>query len=156
MLVVTETNSSADNIARSFRTSFSTLVFSIGSPFAVAKDLFDLTLEGQVRLSALARGNSLPALHTDVTMGREHMDKRMKEKILRSARVLNTTCTGAGAIADLHFNLVVIDEATLATEPESLIPLACCAERGVLIADQNQLGPFDSFGAFAREVNHQR
>lgn len=55
-----------------------------------------------------------------------------------------STCTGAGDERRLHgqnFRLVVLDEATQATEPSSLIPLLRGAESVVIAGDPKQLPP---------------
>ena len=55
-----------------------------------------------------------------------------------------STCTGAGDEHRLHgqaFRLVVLDEATQATEPSSLIPLIRGAESVVIAGDPKQLPP---------------
>lgn len=55
-----------------------------------------------------------------------------------------TTCTGAGDEHRLHertFRLVVLDEATQATEPSSFIPLLRGAESVVIAGDPKQLPP---------------
>ncbi len=54
------------------------------------------------------------------------------------------TCAGAGDEARLHnqiFRMVVIDEATQATEPSTLIPLVRGAESVVMAGDPKQLPP---------------
>ena len=54
------------------------------------------------------------------------------------------TCAGAGDESRLHqqiFRLVVIDEATQATEPSTLIPLMRGAESVVMAGDPRQLPP---------------
>lgn len=55
-----------------------------------------------------------------------------------------STCTGAGDERRLHgqiFRLVVLDEATQATEPSSFIPLLRGAESVVIAGDPKQLPP---------------
>lgn len=54
-------------------------------------------------------------------------------------------CAGAGSdlLANNSFNLVVLDEATQCTEPESLVPLMRCKPEGqvILLGDHQQLPP---------------
>ena len=59
-------------------------------------------------------------------------------------QVVAATCAGAGDENRLHkqiFRLVVIDEATQATEPSTLIPLVRGAESVVMAGDPQQLPP---------------
>ena len=59
-------------------------------------------------------------------------------------QVVASTCAGAGDESRLEkqiFRLVVIDEATQATEPSTLIPLMRGAESVVMAGDPRQLPP---------------
>lgn len=59
-------------------------------------------------------------------------------------QVVAATCAGAGDESRLHkklFRLVVIDEATQATEPSTLIPLMRGAESVIMAGDPRQLPP---------------
>eukprot|EP00835_Amoeboradix_gromovi_P000478 NODE_17_length_41373_cov_0.337016.p2 type:complete len:879 gc:universal NODE_17_length_41373_cov_0.337016:8591-5955(-) len=69
--------------------------------------------------------------------------KQVERKILEEADVICCTCVGAGdpRLGRMTFETVVIDEATQATEPESLIPLIMGCKRAVLIGDHEQLPP---------------
>jgi hypothetical protein len=149
VLVVAETNAAVDNIARRLRSCFDTAVLRLGCVSVISRDLFDLTLEGQVQLSACVHNKR--AFHTDKSTGHRSINKELAVKIIKSAKVVCTTCTGAGdqwlalrmKDCERGFDLVVMDEATLSPEPESLISLACGATKVVLIGDPCQLGPFD-------------
>lgn len=68
---------------------------------------------------------------------------RCENEILSAADVVLATCTGSGAasLSRLRFRTVLIDEATQATEPESLIALVHGAEQVILVGDHRQLGP---------------
>lgn len=62
---------------------------------------------------------------------------------LSRAQVVGATCVGLGGVKnlrDVRFDLCVIDEASRATAPELLIPMAR-AERFVLVGDRRQLPP---------------
>ncbi|KAK9807686.1 hypothetical protein WJX72_006138 [[Myrmecia] bisecta] len=64
--------------------------------------------------------------------------------VIESSEVVAATCTGSGDAQRLggrRFKMVVIDEATQATEPSTLIPLVQGAECVVLAGDPNQLPP---------------
>lgn len=66
---------------------------------------------------------------------------------LLTYRVIVTTCGVSGALRfstmPLYFDVVIIDEASQATEGESLVPLAMCKPNGVMVlaGDIRQLGP---------------
>ena len=72
-----------------------------------------------------------------------HLQRQIERKILEEADVICCTCVGAGdpRLNKMKFETVVIDEATQATEPESLIPLVLGCKRAVLIGDHEQLPP---------------
>lgn len=62
---------------------------------------------------------------------------------LARAQLVGATCVGLGAITnlrDVRFDLCIVDEASRATAPELLIPMAR-AERFVLVGDERQLPP---------------
>ncbi|KAH8055221.1 hypothetical protein JL720_14330 [Aureococcus anophagefferens] len=63
--------------------------------------------------------------------------------LLKAADVICTTCACAGdpRLGGSRFRQVLIDEATQATEPESLIPIVLGAKQLVLVGDHQQLGP---------------
>ncbi len=69
--------------------------------------------------------------------------KKLELEILENADVICTTAVGAGdpRLANFRFRMVLIDEATQATEPECLIPIVMGAKHVVLVGDHFQLGP---------------
>eukprot|EP00980_Cylindrotheca_fusiformis_P009826 scaffold2164_cov106-Cylindrotheca_fusiformis.AAC.9 len=68
--------------------------------------------------------------------------REMQQAILESAPVVVTTCIGAHQLHNLHFPLVVLDEAAQTTEPALLCALAASqAEQLVLVGDTKQLPP---------------
>ncbi|KAL3136519.1 hypothetical protein ABBQ38_005768 [Trebouxia sp. C0009 RCD-2024] len=70
--------------------------------------------------------------------------KRASCDVLQNCQVVASTCAGAGDESRLNgqiFRLVVIDEATQATEPSTLIPLMRGAESVVMAGDPRQLPP---------------
>jgi regulator of nonsense transcripts 1 len=70
--------------------------------------------------------------------------KRMAEdEILKNAEVICTTCVAAfdRRLKQFRFAQVLIDEATQATEPETLIPILRGAKHVILVGDHCQLGP---------------
>lgn len=60
------------------------------------------------------------------------------EKRVKEARIVFTTCTGAGLgiIRHSDFEIVLIDEASQITEPGALIPLVKGCRTAVLVGDQ--------------------
>eukprot|EP00056_Hartaetosiga_gracilis_P013196 m.216508 g.216508 ORF g.216508 m.216508 type:complete len:1084 (+) comp13806_c1_seq1:31-3282(+) len=69
--------------------------------------------------------------------------RRLEQKFIGAADVITATCSVAGSrrFANFRFSTIVLDEATQATEPESLIPLVHGASQVVLVGDHCQLGP---------------
>jgi regulator of nonsense transcripts 1 len=65
------------------------------------------------------------------------------QAVLRAASVVVATCTAAGEarLQELSFRVVVVDEATQATEPSTLVPLLKGAECVVFAGDHKQLPP---------------
>ena len=91
--------------------------------------LYNLSLEGNLSFE-------------DTTMLQKY--KRICEQnILKEADVVCCTSVSSGKkiINELIFDVVIIDEATQAVEPETLIPLAHDVKKFILVGDQNQLGP---------------
>lgn len=71
------------------------------------------------------------------------LTRQTEHEILQAADVICTTCVGAGdpRLSKFRFRQVLIDEATQATEPECLIPIAMGAKQVVMVGDHCQLGP---------------
>ena len=71
------------------------------------------------------------------------LKQKCETELLNAADVVLATCAGSGShvLNRYTFRSVVIDEATQATEPESLIPLVHGAEQTILVGDHRQLGP---------------
>jgi regulator of nonsense transcripts 1 len=74
----------------------------------------------------------------------EKEDKQLKDlrrlaedEILKNADVICTTCVAAfdTRLKNFRFKQVLIDEATQATEPETLIPLLRGAKHVILVGD---------------------
>ncbi|WFD15392.1 ATP-dependent RNA helicase [Malassezia arunalokei] len=64
-------------------------------------------------------------------------------ELLNAAEVICTTCSSSAdkRLNAFKFPLVLIDEATQATEPECLIPIVQGCQQLVLVGDHQQLGP---------------
>jgi len=71
----------------------------------------------------------------------EYKNKALREVLDRSHIVFSTNSTaGSDILKDEDFDVVIIDEATQATEPSSLIPLIK-AKKAILAGDHKQLPP---------------
>ncbi|GIL59352.1 hypothetical protein Vafri_14244, partial [Volvox africanus] len=70
-------------------------------------------------------------------------NSRVVRQILRGAKLVFATCAGAGSplLDGVDFPLVVVDEASQATELTTLIPLTRGSRQAVLVGDHLQLGP---------------
>ncbi|KAI0684613.1 RNA dependent RNA polymerase-domain-containing protein [Cytidiella melzeri] len=68
---------------------------------------------------------------------------RRAEKRVKEARIVFTTCTGAGLgiIRKANFEIVLIDEASQITEPAAMIPLVKGCHTAVMVGDHVQLRP---------------
>ena len=72
----------------------------------------------------------------------EKLKRKSEMEILSKADAIVTTCVGAGdgRLSDFRFKCVLIDEATQATEPETLIPMVHGCKALILVGDHKQLG----------------
>jgi len=92
------------------------------------------------------KGKEKGLAHRDLNRGWKEVrriESQMRDDILDRAQVLCCTCIGTGhALLDgRRFSRVLIDEATQATEPASLVPLVRGARQVVLVGDHRQLPP---------------
>ena len=92
------------------------------------------------------KGKDKGLAHRDVNRGWKEVrriENQMRDDILEHAQVICATCVGAGDLLldSRRFPLVLLDEATQATEPASLIPLTKGARHVVLVGDHRQLPP---------------
>ena len=71
------------------------------------------------------------------------LERKITEEIIERAPVICATCIGSGhdRLDGIKFPVVVLDEATQATEPSSLVPITKGAERLILVGDHAQLPP---------------
>ena len=65
------------------------------------------------------------------------LKRQAEDEILKNADVICTTCVAAfdRRLKSFRFRQVLIDEATQATEPETLIPLLKGAKHVILVGD---------------------
>ena len=92
------------------------------------------------------KGRERGLAHRDVSRGWKDLraiEQRMLDDIIDSAQIVCTTAIGAGhpLLAERRFPIVLIDEATQATEPATLVPIVRGAQRLVLVGDHHQLPP---------------
>ena len=73
----------------------------------------------------------------------KELKQQAEDEIIKGADVICTTCVAAfdRRIRNIKFRQVLIDEATQATEPETLIPILKGAKHVILVGDHCQLGP---------------
>ncbi|BDA47014.1 probable regulator of nonsense transcripts 1 homolog at C-terminar half [Coccomyxa sp. Obi] len=79
------------------------------------------------------------------------------ESVLRDSQVVCATCAGAGddeRLQSFRYKMVIVDEATQATEPSNIIPLVRGAECVVMAGDPKQLPPtLQSDGALDAQLD---
>ncbi|MEE2812245.1 MAG: AAA domain-containing protein [Candidatus Thermoplasmatota archaeon] len=97
------------------------------------------------RLPAM-KGKEKGIAHRDVKRGWKEVrriENQMKDDIIEHAEVICATCVGSGhlLLESRRFPLVLMDEATQATEPATLVPLVKGARHAVLVGDHQQLPP---------------
>ena len=90
------------------------------------------------------KGKARGLAHRDISLGWKEIRKleaRIINEILDRSEVICTTCIGAGhpILGERNFPHVLIDEATQATEPASLVPIVRGARQLVLVGDHRQL-----------------
>ena len=74
-------------------------------------------------------------------LSEDHSGRREAQKRVRRSKLVFTTCAGAGIglLRSEQFDIVLIDEASQQTEPETLIPLTKGCQRAILVGDHVQL-----------------
>ncbi len=72
-----------------------------------------------------------------------HLEKNVIASLLDSAEVICATTIGAGhhVLGDRKFPIVLIDEATQASEPSALVPIIRGCRQLILVGDHKQLPP---------------
>ena len=92
------------------------------------------------------RGKDKGMAHKDLSRckkDRMDIEKGMIKSILDSADVICATTIGSGhkILGNRRFPVVLIDEATQATEPSTLVPICRSARQLILVGDHAQLSP---------------
>ena len=165
ILAVADSNVAVDNLLEGLLDQ-GVKAIRIGQPVKVRESLREATMAAQMeehhlredvdtiielnenamrRLPAL-KGKEKGLAHRDIKKGWKEVrriENQMRDDILEHAQVICATCVGAGGrlLESRRFPLVLLDEATQATEPASLIPLTKGARHVVLVGDHHQLPP---------------
>ena len=138
----------------------------IGRPVKVRESLRDSTLDAKMEAHPLAQDlefiekefqqlmKKLPSLrgkekgmaHKEISRckkDRMDIEKNMIKSILDSADVICATTIGSGhkILGNRRFPVVLIDEATQATEPSTLVPICRGTRQLILVGDHAQLSP---------------
>ena len=152
VLVCAPSNVAVDQLTEKIhRTGLRVVRLAAKSREAISTDVDFLTLHEQVRAVA---AETQPELHKLLERKREtgeltaREEKRLRglrriveRQLLRNAQVVACTCSGAGdpRLSGFTFRRLLLDEATQATEPESLVPLVMGARQVVIVGDQCQV-----------------
>jgi DNA polymerase III delta prime subunit len=129
ILCTSDSNIAVDNLVDGLARA-GVRVARIGRPEAVRQDLMPYMIE------------SIAGIDQDCRWSKEQQFQAINNA-LRRAEVICATCAGAGSdiLERFSFQACLIDEATQATEPATVIPLTKGCKQVVLIGDQNQLPP---------------
>ncbi|KXZ45751.1 hypothetical protein GPECTOR_51g737 [Gonium pectorale] len=153
LLATAASNVAVDNLVAGLRATAPGLdVVRVGQPVKVAAELRGISLEA--RIASSPAGQRAAALRRKATglRGSEawsyisqalELEESAAREILSKADVVAATCIGCGEarMQALRFPVVVLDEATQATEPHSLVPLLGQVQQLVLVGDPQQLPP---------------
>ena len=165
ILAVADSNVAVDNLLEGLL-ELGVKAIRLGQPVKVRESLRESTMAAQMeehhlredvdtliglnedairRLPSL-KGKEKGLAHRDIKRGWKEVrriENQMRDDILEHAQVICATCVGAGDLLldSRRFPLVLLDEATQATEPASLIPLTKGARHVVLVGDHQQLPP---------------
>ena len=151
LLAVAASNVAVDNVVAGLL-ELGVRVARVGQPVRVAPALRAATVEalaaatppGQ-RAAALRARAARAAPRDAAAMWRDAMllEEEAAALALAGAQVVCATCVGAGdaRLAAHTFPLVVVDEATQATEPATMVAVAGRAQALLLVGDQAQLPP---------------
>ena len=166
VLAVADSNVAVDNLLeglleRGIRT------VRLGQPVKVRENLREATMDARMESHELNRdlieeierneklsrkikgmrgGKEKGLAHRDLSRGWKEvrrLERQIRDDILDRAQVLCCTCIGSGhdLLDGRRFSRVLIDEATQATEPASLVPLVKGSRQIVLVGDHRQLPP---------------
>ncbi|CAC5394057.1 unnamed protein product [Mytilus coruscus] len=139
LLIIAETNIAIDNIARKLRNK--EFIVRVGTQDGIARDLYEISLEGQAKRIATLEAKSLTI--KDKT-GKEQRNTELYLEVLEKATVILATCASVGdsLLAKLRFDFVLVDEASVTKETTLLCSLVHGCIHLVMIGDSMQLSPF--------------
>ena len=165
ILAVADSNVAVDNLLEGLL-DLGVGAVRLGQPVKVRESLREATVDAQMEDHPLRRdledhlelneklarrisgmkGKEKGLAHRDLNRGWKEVrriERQMRDDILDRAQVLCCTCIGVGhqLLEGRKFTRVLLDEATQATEPASLVPLVRGARQIVLVGDHRQLPP---------------
>jgi superfamily I DNA and/or RNA helicase len=165
ILAVAESNVAVDNLLQGLL-AIGVDAVRLGQPVKVRESLREATLDARMERHRLQKdlkaiidlnenlarkisglkGKEKGLAHKDLNRGwgeARRIEQQMKEDILNTAKVICATCIGSGhdILEGRRFPRVLIDEATQATEPATLVPITRGCRQLVLVGDHRQLPP---------------
>tara|TARA_B100000686_G_scaffold287933_1_gene313712 strand:+ start:91 stop:2019 length:1929 start_codon:yes stop_codon:yes gene_type:complete len=166
VLAVADSNVAVDNLLEGLLERGIRAV-RLGQPVKVRESLREATMDARMESHELNRdlieeverneklsrkikgmrgGKEKGLAHRDLSRGWKEvkrLERQIRDDILDRAQVLCCTCIGSGheLLDGRRFSRVLIDEATQATEPASLVPLVKGSRQIVLVGDHRQLPP---------------
>jgi len=166
VLAVADSNVAVDNLLEGLLERGVEAV-RLGQPVKVREGLRDATIDAKMeghrlrkdllehlelneklarRIKGMRGGKEKGLAHRDLSRGWKEVrriEAQIRDDILDRAEVLCCTCIGSGheLLDGRSFPRVLIDEATQATEPATLVPMVRGARQVVLIGDHRQLPP---------------
>ncbi|KYQ88203.1 helicase [Tieghemostelium lacteum] len=147
ILVTAYTNVGVDNIMEPLIQS-GIRVLRIGVPSKIRSELEEHTLEYilEKRMARILSQHQKQkkTTHTPTALFNYQQKERQEiDSILQEYDVICTTCISSGReiLSQQIFPIVLIDEASQATEPSLLIPLLKSSQQLIMFGDHNQLPP---------------
>lgn len=128
ILATSDSNIAVDNLVEGCA-NIGLKVVRLGRPEAVRPELLRFCID---RPQQRREGNQSYMSH-----------RQEKLNLLKNAQVICCTCIGSGSdiLESMSFERVLVDEATQATEPATLVPLTRACRQLVLVGDHCQLPP---------------
>ena len=165
ILVTADSNVAVDNLLGGLLDNGIKAV-RIGQPVKVREELRDSTLAAKMdehplsedikaiisenksiqRKMASAKGKEKGLAHRDISRNWKDvrmLEQKMMDEIIKDADIVCATCIGSGhrILESYSFPIVLIDEATQAIEPSTLVPIVKGCRQLVMLGDHHQLPP---------------
>jgi len=166
VLAVADSNVAVDNLLEGLL-GRNVRAVRLGQPVKVRESLREATMDAKMESHELNRdlieeierneklsrkikgmrgGKEKGLAHRDLSRGWKEVrkiERQIRDDILDRAQILCCTCIGSGheILDGRRFSRVLIDEATQATEPATLVPLVRGARQVVMVGDHRQLPP---------------